>query len=127
MQTISQETKQETIKIIEDLKGISEEEKSQFIEMVNNGENPSDVLDKLERYLQEEIQDSIEEAGITIDQNDPEYQVAFKKMIGQIAAAETTYNKEMSAIEEEAQKIQDEAVTQIDNAKIKAIQDSLSQ
>jgi hypothetical protein len=118
---------QEAVDHIKSLENLSDDEKKAFIGMIENGEDPVDVLDKVEDAIQEKIDDIFDKAGAKLDENDPEYQAKQKEMMDGIQVAEDEFNGEMESINSEAKKIEDEASEEIDKIKIEAINLKMSE
>ena len=94
--------------------------------MLENGENPVEVLAKIEDILQEKIDAVFESAGITLDESDPEYQAKYQEMLAEMQAAELDFNQEMDAIKIETDHLKDVASEEIDQVKIEAIKSKIA-
>jgi len=122
-----EQTLQEIIDYIQTIKELSVDEKKEFVSMMENGGDPVEVLDKVEDAIQGKIDNAFQEAGVTLDEKDPEYQAEHKKMMDEIQSAEDELNAEMNIIDNEAAKIQDDASQGIDDVKMEAIRSKMSE
>lgn len=113
------------INFINGLDKLDQKEKEKYIAMINEGQDPEEVLDKLEDALQIEILRDFQKAGIDITKN-PEFQTAYKEMADEIKSAEAEYETSMSEAEKETDKIEGEGAQKIDNLKIEAIRSNIS-
>lgn len=120
-------TLQEAISYIEKIDELDDAEKSKFIEMVRSGENPADVLERIEDNLEGKLEQVFREEGVEIDPKDPEFKAAEKEMSDEIKAAEDEFTKEMESIETQSHDIHEESVKQSDDLKIQALKDKLSE
>jgi hypothetical protein len=117
---------QEAMDYIKTISELGEEEKNQFIAMIQNGENPLEVLDKVEDKLQDKLDDVFKGEGIELDENDPEYQAKNKEMTDEIKAAEDEFDKTMDDIQKESDQIQEETLREADDIKAQALKDQLT-
>ncbi len=117
---------QEEIEYIKTMEELSDDEKNKFLSMLENGENPVEVLAKIEDILQEKIDAVFESAGITLDESDPEYQAKYQEMLAEMQAAELDFNQEMDAIKIETDHLKDVASEEIDQVKIEAIKSKIA-
>ncbi len=117
---------QETIEYIQTIEELIEEEKNNYIDMIKNGADLVEVLDQIEDTLQKKLDDVFEEAGVALDENDPEYQAKHKEMINELQSAENEFNTTMEEIETEVDNFQEETVKQVDEAKKEAVRSSIS-
>jgi hypothetical protein len=100
---------------------IDEESKAAIIATIpgeNTAEVSSEVMDSVADAFQaciDKKQTAIDalydEAGVTLDENDPEYKAAHEAMMAEIDAAETDFETEMTDIENETKKVVEEAET----------------
>lgn len=117
---------QEAKDYIKTISELSEEEKEQFLAMIESGENPADVLDKIEEKLQEKLNDVFKEEGIELDENDPAVQARNNEMLSEVKAAEDEFNKTMDEIEKESDQIQEEALAEADKIKADNLKSKLA-
>lgn len=127
MTAYSKEILENAISFIQTIEALTPEERARFIEMINKSEDPREVLDKIEDNLQNQISNDFKEAGVEIDQNDPEYKAAYKEMTDEIGAAEKEFTEEMSGIEKEAENIKRDATQEADDIKLQAIRSGLAE
>lgn len=117
---------QETIVYIQTIEELSDEEKNKYIDLIKNGADLVEVLDQIEDALQAKLDGVFEEAGVTLDENDPEYQAKQKEAIEELQSAENEFNATMSEIETEVDKFQEETIQQVDEAKMEAVRSSIA-
>ena len=117
---------QETIEYIQTIEELSDQEKKQYTDMINSGADLVDVLDQVEDALQKKINSVFEEAGVTLDENDPEYQKEHEKMLAELQSAEDEFNETMGEIETDVNKFQEETIAETDKAKIEAIRSDIA-
>jgi hypothetical protein len=119
--------REDVLAFIETIEELSPEKKARYGEMIKKSEDPVEVLDAMEDDIQNRIRSHFKEAGIEIDQKDPQYQAACKEMMDEIQAAEKDFNDEMGDIEKEAQAIQQDASQAVDDVKLQAVRAGLEE
>jgi hypothetical protein len=117
---------QEEIEYIKTMEELSDDEKNKLLSMLENGENPVEVLAKIEDILQEKIDAVFESAGVTLEESNPEYQAKYQEMLAEMQAAELDFNQEMDAIKIETDHLKDVASEEIDQVKIEAIKSKIA-
>lgn len=117
--------KQKAIDYIKTIKELSEEEQLVFIKKIEDGGKPYEVLGEIEDAMQDKIDDIFKQAGIELDKNDPEYKAINEEMENEILAAEKEFNEAMSEIEVEINQIQLEAGRELDDIKIKELEEKI--
>jgi hypothetical protein len=117
---------EELISHIQKIEELSEEEKNYFIKQLQDGKNPEEVLDEIEDKLQKKIDNIFDSEGITVDENDPEYQAKYKEMNDEIAVAEAEFNQEMTSIEKEADQLQSDTSRELDEEKLEEVRSKLA-
>lgn len=117
---------QETVEYIQAIKELSDQEKKQYVDAINNGTDLVDILDQVEDNLQEKLDGVFEEAGVTLDESDPEYQAKHKEMMNELQSAENEFNTTMSEIETDVNKFQEETIQKVDEVKMEAIRSSIA-
>lgn len=95
--------------------------------MIENGDDPIEVLEKVQDIIQDKLDDVFQGANITLDENDPEYQSKHKEMMSEIQSAEDEFNTEIDIVNKEATKIQDNASQEMDNVKVEAIKSKMAE
>lgn len=119
-------TKEELTAKIKNLK--LEPDQEEFL--IKKIEAAPEMTDEVVSSIREEIQKMIDGAfdamGVTLDENDPEYQAEHQKMLTKIEAAENEFNAEMTALEKEADDLTKESSNQMDNLQMKAVQNQIN-
>lgn len=109
-----EKTNNELVKYVQKIKELEVKEKDEFITMLKNGQDPVEILDKIEDKLQEKLDGVFEEAGVELDENDPEYKAKQKEMMDEFQEAEKEFGMKMSHIAEEAEFLQKDVAKQIE-------------
>lgn len=122
-------TREELIKYINENTFLEGDSKSDYLSMLNEeGVDDSKILDVL-NLIEDEIQGKIDakfkEAGIELDENDPEYKAKHAEMMNEMQAAEDEFNVEMGKIDKEVSEVQKEASQQLDDIKAQAVRASM--
>jgi hypothetical protein len=125
MNTDTKEISQETMDFIEGIEDLSAEEKAGYIAMIKNGDDPVEVLDKIEDSIQEKVAKEFSEADIDVTE-DPEFQPAYKEMANDFKLAEEELDESMAKLDSEANEIEKETIQSADNLKIEAIKANIS-
>ena len=120
------ENLEELIAHIQGIEDLSEEEKNNYIKQLQEGKSYDEVIDDIQTKLQEKIDAIFDSEGITVDENDPEYQAKKKELDDEIAAAEAEFNQGMASLEEEASKFQGEVSKELDEAQLEDVRARLS-
>lgn len=114
---MAMETKEETIGFVRGVAGLDEVKKAEFVAMLERGDDPVGVLDLVEDALYDEIDKAFEEDGGALDENDPEYQAAYRKYAEDLDAAKAEFDAEIAAIAIEANRIEKETGENVDAVK----------
>jgi len=116
---------QDLLKKIEGL-NIPSAKKKELVKFINSREELSvDDLAWIEDQLQGVIDDAFDKAGVKLDEDDPHYQAAEKKMEKEIEAAEKEFTKEMEDINKQGNAIQKNAIGTLDDMNAQALRDAL--
>ncbi|HLD30729.1 MAG TPA: hypothetical protein VJB41_00805 [Patescibacteria group bacterium] len=124
---MSQITKEELLNKIKalDIEKVKKDEMLAHIQSVSEVDN--DLIDWLKDEVQVLIDDNFAQAGITDDENDPEYKAKFKEMMSEIDAAEGEFNQEMGKINKEVDKVTEETAKQLDDVQAQAVKSKLAE
>ncbi|NTW13467.1 MAG: hypothetical protein HGA31_00355 [Candidatus Moranbacteria bacterium] len=114
---MAMDTKEEVIGFVKDVNGLDDKKKAEFIAMLERGDDPIAVLDGVEDALYDEIDKAFEEDGGALDENDPEYQAAYRKYTDDLDAAKNEFEDEIAAIEREAGEIEKQTGEAVDSAR----------
>lgn len=118
-------TKEELLAKIEGL-GLDEAVEAEIVSKIQSAE---EVTPELNSWIKEKIQKAIDDtfaaAGVTDDENDPEYKKKYEEMMKEIDSAQKDFEGEMEKINKEADEIRDDASQQIDDAQAQAVKDQI--
>lgn len=124
---MTQATKEELLNKIKEL-DIDEAKKNELLAKIEGAnELDNDLIDWLQDEIQSLIDDNFAKAGITDDENAPEYQAKHKEMVEEIDAAEKEFDEGMKKLGEEADKVTEEAAKKIEDTQIQAAKDKLAE
>ncbi len=119
------QTKEELLVLVEgmDLELATKEE-------IRNKVTGAETVDEeLTAWIKEKIQEEIDgifaEAGVTIDENDPEYRAQFDTMMTEIDNAEKDFQKDMEGIAQEMTELETQTAKQLDEADADAVAASI--
>jgi len=84
-----------------------------------------ELIIKKEDEVQAEIDDTFDEAGVSLDENDPAYKKAYSAMAKEVASAEAEFNDTIEGLSKEADKIEEDGIKQIDQLKMEDAQNKL--
>lgn len=86
----------------------------------------AEVLDGLEDGIQKKIDGAYADAGVVLDENDPEYQKQYQLMSGEIEAAEQEFGYAMEEINGDMDGIEEGTAKKLDNIKIQSVMDVIN-
>jgi hypothetical protein len=118
--------KNQAIEYINSMDELSQEKKTELVAEVNAGADIVSVLDRIEGILQNEIDKTFKEAGVVLDQNDPEYLARHKEMMDEMQVAEEEFDQEMRAINEDEHSFHVEVGKKMDDLKINELNEQLN-
>jgi len=119
-------TPQFLIDNIKSVSGLPEEEVTKWIERFNSVQEVDfDLFEEYKEYLQEAMDKKFAEAGIELDENDPEYKAAYNEMKTEIKAAQDAFEKEMQEIQKAGKALQKNASDELDKIDVTAAQDKI--
>ena len=118
-------TKQQLLAKIEEL-GLKSEERAEILNLINQA---IEVNDELVALVKEKIQSVIDDtfaAHGVADIEDADYKKHLKTMLAEIDGAQKDYDKEMTKINKDADKLQSNASEQLDDIQMQSVKDQIS-
>jgi hypothetical protein len=119
------DNRQKTIDYINTIMELGSEEKNEFLKRVQDGDDIATTLDDIENKLQDKMDVIFTEAGVELDEKDPEYAQKHKEMMDEIQVAGDEFNVEMENIQKEAEELRVNTGNEIDQLKIEDLQNKL--
>lgn len=120
-------TKEELLAKVEGLE-LDEAVKAEIISKIQSSD---EVTPELTSWIKEKVQKAIDDtfaaAGVTDDENDPEYKKKYDAMMKEIDSAEKDFEGEMEKINNEADDLRDDASQQIDDAQAQAVKNKIQE
>lgn len=117
---------EEIIQKIGALSELDESEKAGYIAQIERGEDALTVLDRIEDALHAKLDKEFEDAGIVIDENDPEYRAAYEAYLATLDVAKREFETEMAEIARETDRIETETFSTVDAIQADAISAGIS-
>ncbi len=117
--------KQQVIDHIQNHEELSDAFKQMWIARINQDGLTQDVLDDLRNALDDEIDRAYEDAGVVLDENDPEYKAAYQKMIQDLDTIQDDFEKGMNDLQVQATDTMKATVKQMEDDSVQAIRDSI--
>jgi len=123
---MSKITPQFLIDNLKNAQGLPEEDVKKWLERLQNmTELDLETFEEYKQFLQDALDKKFAEAGVELDENDPEYKAAYNEMKTEIQAATDDFAKEMDEIKKAGQALQKNASDELDQVDLQAAQDKI--
>ena len=121
----NQQQAQDLREYIQSIGELNAEQKEKYLVMLDGGESELVILDEIDKLLQNQLDQEFREAGVSMDENDPEYIAKQNEMEEEIENAGAEYEKAMGEVEKEAAEIQASLAQEMDVVSIKALKEKM--
>ena len=120
-----QQKEQDLREYIRTIGELDDEKKNKYISMLDVGESELVVLDEIDKSLQADLDAAFLEAGVELDENDPEYVAAHQVMLAEVEDAGKEHDNEMKGIDSEIVELDASAAKEMDEVAIRAIKERM--